>query len=57
MKKRYYLIAVIGMLVFGAITCRNTEIAEQAAIEAEAVETIASQNAIEDVVELSMADN
>lgn len=57
MKKRYYLLAVIGMLVFGAITCRNTEIAEQAAIEAEAVETIASQNAIEDVVELSMADN
>lgn len=58
MKKRYYCLAVIGMLAFGIFVCRrDTNAADQIAVEANAVDTVAGQNAIEEVVELTMADN
>ncbi|WP_155838471.1 hypothetical protein [Butyrivibrio proteoclasticus] len=58
MKKRYYCLAVIGMLAFGIFVCRrDTNAADQIAVEANAVDTVAGQSAIEEVVELTMADN
>ena len=58
MKKRYYCLAVIGMLAFGIFVCRrDTDAADQIAVEANAVDTVAGQSAIEEVVELTMADN
>ena len=58
MKKRYYCLAVIGMLAFGVFVCRrDTNAADQIAVEANAVDTVAGQSAIEEVVELTMADN
>lgn len=58
MKKRYYCLAVIGMLAFGIFVCRrDTNAADQIAVEANAVDTVAGQSAIEEVVELTMANN
>ncbi len=58
MKKRYYCLAVIGMLAFGVFVCRrDTNAADQIAVEANAFDTVAGQRAIEEVVELTMADN
>lgn len=58
MKKRYYCLAVIGMLAFGVFVCRrDTNAADQIAVEANTVDTVAGQSAIEEVVELTMADN
>ncbi len=68
MKKRYYCLAVIGMLAFGIFVCRRdtnaadqiaieANAADQIAVEANAVDTVAGQSAIEEVVELTMADN
>ncbi|ADL33438.1 hypothetical protein bpr_I0695 [Butyrivibrio proteoclasticus B316] len=58
MKKRYYCLAVIGMLAFGIFVCRrDTNAADQIVVEANAVDTVAGQSAIEEVVELTMADN
>ena len=58
MKKRYYCLAVIGMLAFGIFVCRrDTNAADQIAVETNAVDNVAGQSAIEEVVELTMADN